>query len=173
MPTKLASNTPKTSLTDDAFKVSLYLKATDGVLESLGGLLLFFLKPYRINSLVRLLTQHELSTDPHDFIANHLLRSAHNLTSASLIFGAIYLLSHGLLKIWLVIEVLRERLWAYVALIVVTAGFVLYQIYRLFHKPSIGLTILTVFDVVVIYLTQKEYRKRRLVVSDTIGIMNK
>lgn len=159
MSAKSPTNTP---ITDDAFKISLYLKAADGILECLGGLLLLILKPQQLNNLARLLTQHELSTNPNDFIANHILKSAHNLTSASLVFGALYLLSHGILKIILIIEVLRQRLWAYVGLIVVTVGFIVYQIYRLAYKPSLGLILLTLFDLVVIYLTQKEYRKQKV-----------
>ncbi|MDB5163612.1 MAG: hypothetical protein JWS12_229 [Candidatus Saccharibacteria bacterium] len=158
MPNKLNPSTP---ITDDAFKLSLYLKAADGVLECIGGLLLLFIKPQQLNSLARLLTEHELSTDPKDFIANHILKSAHNLTSASLIFGALYLLSHGVLKIILVVEVLRQRLWAYIGLIVTTAGFIVYQLYRLTYKPTLGLVLLTLFDGVVIYLTQKEYKKQK------------
>ena len=149
-----------TPLTDRAFRISLYLKAADGLLESLGGVVLLFLKPERINSLANFLTHSELSTDPQDFIANHILKTAHGLTTASLIFGGVYLFSHGLLKIGLVIEVLRGRMWAYVALIIVTAGFVIYQLYRLSQKFSVSLVALTLFDILVIYLTQKEYRKR-------------
>lgn len=163
MEEKVLANTP---VTDDAFKISLYLKAADGILECLGGLLLLVLKPEQLNSLARIVTQHELSTDPKDFISNHILISAHGLTSASLVFGAIYLLSHGILKIVLVVEVLRQHLWAYIGLIVVTSGFIIYQIYRLAYKFSIGLLLLTVFDMLVVYLTQKEYRKRRQIVGD-------
>jgi len=150
-----------TPITDKTFTVSLYLKAADGLLECLGGLLLLFLKPDQINSIARWLTQHELSTDPKDFIARHILKSAHSLTSASLIFGALYLLSHGILKIVLVIEVLRQKLWAYVGLIVVTSGFIIYQVYRLTYKFSVGLLLLTLFDALVVYLTGKEYHKRK------------
>lgn len=163
MKEKVSTVTP---ITDDAFKITLYLKAADGILECLGGLLLLFLRPEQINNLARILTQHELSTDPRDFIANHILKSARGITSASLVFGAIYLLSHGVLKIVLVVEVLRQHLWAYIGLIVVTAGFIVYQIYRLTYKFSISLLLLTLFDVLVVYLTQKEYRKQQLILHN-------
>ena len=149
----------KPTITDDAFKIGLYLKGLDGLLELIGGLLLLIIKPEQLNNWARSLTQHELSTNPHDFIANHILKTAHGLTYASLLFGALYLLSHGVVKIVLVVEVLRAHLWAYVALIVVTSGFVIYQVYRLFYRPTLGLVLLTIFDLVIIYLTQKEYRK--------------
>ena len=147
--------------TDDAFKISLYLKGLDGLLETLGGILLLLISPQQINHLARWLTQGELSQDPHDFIANHILKTAHHLTGSSLAFGAAYLLSHGVVKIFLVYEVLRDHLWAYLALIAVTGLFVIYQVYRLAAvKFSISLLLLTLFDLLIIYLTQKEYRRR-------------
>lgn len=152
---------PRTA-TDKAFRVSLYLKGLDGLLETLGGILLLLIKPEQINHLARWLTQGELSQDPHDFIANHILKTAHSLTGASLAFGAAYLLAHGAVKIVLVFEVLRDHLWAYLALIAVTSLFVVYQVYRLAAaKFSVSLLLLTLFDLLIIYLTQKEYRRQR------------
>jgi uncharacterized membrane protein len=151
---------PRTT-TDKAFRISLYLKGLDGLLEVLGGILLLLIKPEQINHLAHWLTQSELSQDPHDFIANHILKTAHELTGASLVFGAIYLLSHGGVKIFLVAEVLRDRIWAYKALIAVIGLFVVYQVYRMAVKFSVSMLLLTLFDLLVIYLTQKEYRRHR------------
>lgn len=153
------AESPRT-VTDRAFRISLYLKGLDGLLETLGGILLLLIKPEQINHFARWITEGELSQDKHDFIANHILKTAHDLTGASLIFGALYLLSHGLVKIYLVFEVLRGHLWAYLALITVTGLFVVYQVYRLaVVKFSISLLLLTLFDLLIIYLTQKEYRR--------------
>jgi uncharacterized membrane protein len=152
----------KEDLTDRVFHVSLLLKGLDGLLECIGGIFLLLIKPEQINSWARSLTEGELSRDPHDFIANHILNTAHELTGASLLFGALYLLSHGVVKLVLVIEVLRDHLWAYTALIVVTVLFVVYQVYRMADEFSLGLFVLTIFDLVIIYLTQKEYRRHKL-----------
>lgn len=149
-------------LTGRAFRVTLYIKALDGLLETLGGLLLLFIKPAQITHLARWLTQGELSQDPHDFLANHIIKSAHDLTGASLILGAIYLLSQGLIKIFLVYQVLHNRVWAYIVLMAVISLFVIYQVYRLaLVKFSVSLLLLTIFDLVIIYLTQKEYRRHK------------
>jgi uncharacterized membrane protein len=145
---------------DKAFKAGLLFKAIHGCLEIIGGILLLVIKPEQIQHFVRWLTQGELADDPHDFIAQYLVTAAHHLTGASLLFGAIYLLSHGIVKLVLVIEVLRDHLWAYIALIAVTALFILYQLYSLiFIKVSAGFILLTIFDVIIIWLTQKEYRR--------------
>jgi uncharacterized membrane protein len=156
MEKEMAVDTP---FVERAFKVSLWLKFADGVLECLGGVSLLFFKTDQLTNWVTRLTQHELSTDPHDFIATYLLNFTHQLTAGALVFGAFYLLSHGIIKIVLVIEVFRRHLWAYIGLIVVTAGFVIYQAYRLTLGLNVGLILLTAFDLIVIYLTQREYRK--------------
>ncbi len=153
------AESPRTA-TDKAFRISLYLKGLDGLLECLGGIFLLLINPDQINRWAARLTQGELSEDPHDFIANHILRTAHHLTGPSLVFGAVYLLAHGVVKLILVVEVLRDHLWAYVGLIGVTTLFVIYQCYRIIDKFSIGLLLLTLFDLLIIYLTQNEYRRQ-------------
>jgi uncharacterized membrane protein len=63
----------------------------------------------------------------------------------------------------LVALVLREKLWAYPWLIVLLLAFVGYQIYRLaWVHFSVGLTALTVFDAVLVWLTWREYRSKRV-----------
>jgi uncharacterized membrane protein len=71
-------------------------------------------------------------------------------------------LSHGIIKLVLVIEVLRNHLWAYLALVIVTSLFVVYQVYRLVVDGfSLGMFLLTIFDLIIIYLTQKEYVRHK------------
>jgi uncharacterized membrane protein len=154
---------PRT-VTDRAFRISLYLKGLDGLLETLGGILLLVIKPAQINHFAHWLTQGELSENSHDFIADHILKTAHNLTGASLIFGAVYLLSHGLVKIYLVFEVLRDHLWAYLALITVTALFVVYQVYRIVAIKRDGKTLKSaLFFVVLVFVIIVLDRRRRVV----------
>src|SRR3954452_6609603 len=84
-------------LTDKAFRVGLWGKFINGSLECIGGVLLLLISPETINHLAKTLTESELSRDSNDYVANHILNSAHELTGASLIFGAAYLLSHGII----------------------------------------------------------------------------
>lgn len=148
-------------LLDRAFLVGIILKGLDGLLEVAGGLLLLLISPTTIADVARAVTQHELSEDPHDFLATHLLHATGTLTGSALAFGAVYLLSHGLVKIVLVAALLRNQLWAYPALIVFLIVFIVYQLYRLTFAASIGLVGLTVFDAVVTWLTIREYQRQR------------
>ena len=40
------------------------------------------------------------------------------------------------------------------------AIFIVYQLYRLSFQPSVGLTVLTILDAVIAWLTYREYRKQ-------------
>jgi len=139
---------------DRAFEISLFLKGIDGLLETLGGLLFLTLKP----DLVLRAAHGIVGYHPDDFITQHILKSAEHFSKGTALFAALYLLSHGLVKLVLVVEILREHLWAYIGLIVVTAGFIIYQLYHiLFQHPTFSFIALTIFDAIVIYLTTREY----------------
>lgn len=88
-------------LLDRTFAVGVIAKGLNDVLELAGGLLLLLVTPATINRVVAAVTQGELSEDPRDVIATLLLRAAHSLTGSAVLFGAIYLLAHGLVKILL------------------------------------------------------------------------
>jgi uncharacterized membrane protein len=145
---------------DQTFEVGIVLKGLDGVLEVIGGLLLVVASPATIDRVVTSLTQHELSEDPHDFLATHLLKTAHGLTGSALFFGAVYLLIHGLVKAILVAALLKNQRWAYPWMIGFLGLFIVYQVYRLSFQPSVGLAALTIFDAVIAWLTYREYRKQ-------------
>ena len=153
---------------DRVFRFSVIIKGLDGALEVVGGLVLLVVSPGSIDALVRTLTQHELSQDPHDFIAQHVLQAAGcrlqaagGLRHGATIYAGIYLLTHGLAKVAVVIAVLRDQLWAYPAMIVLLVTFILYQLYRLYFRFTVGLSLLTLFDVFVVWLTWREYQAER------------
>jgi uncharacterized membrane protein len=141
------------------FDISVITKGIDGVLEIVGGILLFLLSPLQVYSVVRILTQHELSQDPHDLLANYLRNSTQRLSGGAQAFGAMYLLWHGAVKVVLVTALLLKRRWAYPAAILAFLLFLAYQLYRYSHTHSPELLVLSVVDVLVIVLTWLEYKR--------------
>lgn len=150
-----------TAIIDRTFRVSLILKGLDGVLELIGGVLLLLVTPAQISDVARFLTQHELAQDPRDFVANSLLHMTSNLSGSASLFGAVYLLLHGVVKIVLVWAVLKEKLWAYPWMIAFLLVFIAYQLYRISVAFSWGMVLLTAFDIFIVWLTWHEYRLRR------------
>lgn len=149
--------TPR-SLLRVTFRTGIAIKGLDGLFETVGGVLLWLVKPSGMSRAVEFLFQHELSRDPHDFFANHLLHFSESLTHASLLFASIYLLTHGVVKIVLAIALWMNELWAYPVAMFVFGAFTVYQLYRYTHTHSSALLVLTVFDVAIVWLTWEEYR---------------
>ena len=156
----LVSFAPKDWL-DRMFEIGIVLKGLDGLLELVGGVLLLLVTPADINTIVRALTQHELSEDPRDYIASRLLHTVDGLTGPGLLFGAVYLLLHGLVKVVLVVALLRNKLWAYPWMIAVLLLFIGYQTYQILLTPSVSLIALTVVDMAIVALTVREYQRQR------------
>lgn len=145
---------------DRLFEFGIILKGLDGILETIGGLLLLAVTPATINRLAARLTQHELSEDPNDSIASHLLRYAHGLAGSAVTFAAVYLLLHGITKIVLVAALLRNQIWAYPWMLAFLLIFIGYQLYRIVLSPTFGLIALTIFDSLIVWLTWREWRKQ-------------
>ncbi len=143
------------------FDISVMTKGIDGTLEIIGGVLLFLLSPDQVHHIARLLTLHELREDPHDIIASYLLRSSQHLSAGAKMFGAMYLLWHGVVKVGLVTALLLRQRWAYPSAVVAFLLFLAYQLYRYSHTYSLELLALSVIDVLVIVFTWLEYRRLR------------
>lgn len=141
------------------FDLSVLAKGLDGLLEIAGGLLLLFVHPDQISGVARALTQHELSEDPRDLVANLLIHSVQHLSSNTKVFAAVFLLWHGLVKVGLVWALLKKHRWAFPLAIVAFGMFVLYQLYRYSNTHSIWLLALSLLDVAVVVLTWLEYRR--------------
>lgn len=152
----------KTGITHHLFNISIIAKGVDGVLETIGGILLFFISPRQIHSIIQRITQHELSKDHRDIIASYLLNSTSHLTKGVTTFAAMYLLWHGVVKIGLVAALMLKLKWAYPAAIAAFTIFLVYQMYRYSHTHSPELLVLSVLDVLVIILTWLEYKRLQI-----------
>lgn len=139
------------------FEVSVWLKGAHALIECVGGILLYVVTTDTIASWVKVFTQDELIEDPNDFIAGYLSQTASHFSVASKEFYAFYLLSHGLIKLLLVVGLLRRKLWSYPASLVALGAFMAYQVYRYSYTHSPGLLVLTVFDAVVMVLIWHEW----------------
>jgi uncharacterized membrane protein len=151
------------------FQISLLLKGAHSLLEIIGGTLLAVVPQETILRVANLLTQEELLEDPRDVIANYILRTAQGLSIDQKRTAAVFLLSHGIVKLFLIIAVLRNKPWAYPAFVIALGLLISYQTYKLIHVFSPGLTALTVLDSIVLVLVWHEYRLSLLTKRPTRG----
>jgi uncharacterized membrane protein len=89
------------------------------------------------------------------------LKTAQSLSIGQKSAASIYLLSHGAVKLFLVVMVLRERSWAYPAFMIALALLITYQSYQLALAFSPWLAALTLFDFAILWMTWHEYRFHR------------
>jgi uncharacterized membrane protein len=145
------------------FVFSVLLKGAHALIECIGGIALYLVSTDTIVALVNRATQEEILEDRDDFVATHLLSMAQHFSVGTKTFYAFYLLSHRVIKLLLVVGLLRNQLWSYPASLVALAGFIAYQVYRFSYTHSVGLVLLTIFDLIVIALIWHEWRLMRRV----------
>lgn len=138
------------------FIFGLIIKGLNALLEIIGGGL--FLLTGGATSLLMFLIRGELIEDPGDFIAGQIQHLIPYFSSHAQLYISFYLISHGVIKIFLVISLLAKRLWAYPVAIIVFFAFIVYQIYRLSYGLSWFLIILTIFDILIVALTWYEFK---------------
>jgi predicted membrane protein DUF2127 len=69
------------SLLDQSFRFSLTLKGLHALLEMILGIAILEVNPQAMDRLVFTVLHPELSEDPGDFVATHLLRASQQFTS--------------------------------------------------------------------------------------------
>lgn len=139
------------------FQIGVIVKGVDGALEAAGGALFLLVSRARLTHWLFQLTGPELLEDPDDRMANALRHAFTHLSPGEKLFGSIYLLVHGAIKIFLVIYLLRGKLWAFPIAIIALVAFIGYQLYRLNAHFSWTLLALTILDIFIILLIWHEY----------------
>jgi uncharacterized membrane protein len=149
---------PKTTF-DKVFEGGIILKGISGAAEFVGGLLLLFVTPQEIHSFLTWVTQRELIEDSNDKIANYILRSGTHFTSGGKVFIIAYLWIHAAIKLVAVIGILKNKAWAYPFSLITLGLLMLYQVYTiLFVRASLGMILLTIFDIFILFMIWKEYK---------------
>ncbi len=149
----------KQDLNNTIFNYTVLLKLFDGILGTLAGITVYFVKKDRVINLIYWLFQHELTEDPTDFFINKVFSWLNILSLSTQTFIAFYLFINGILKIFLMIMLLRNKLWAYPVTGYALIFMVIYQIFRIFYSYSWLLICLTLIDLVIIYLIFDKYKK--------------
>jgi len=146
-------------LFDLFFLWGVFAKAVDGLIEVVGGIVLLWLPPEQFAALVRGVTAGEVDEDPHDLIANLLLRGIAHLYVATTAFVSAYLLLHGLVKLAIVAALAWGSLRIYPWAIAALCAFLAFQLYEMLVHPTLGVAVLTLLDALIIWLTWREWRR--------------
>ncbi len=143
------------------FRFGIIAKALISVGEIVSGCAFIFLSYDRLYSIVFIFFGGELTESPRDFIWELIAKGFHDFSATPQSVWAFIFLSHGIVKIFLLIGLWRNKHWAYPASIIAFTLFIIYQFYQLVLTPSIILWLITIIDIVVLLLIISEYRHRR------------
>src|SRR5262245_64225472 len=99
----MLQRSPRTNFLHRVFALGIWVKGIDGALEIIGGTILLLISNATLNQRIVVLTQHELSEDPHDRIATAARQAVAQLSVGTKVFGGVYLIAHGLAKVILVV----------------------------------------------------------------------
>lgn len=146
------------------FHVGLLLKGLYDIGEILCGILLIFFTPERMSKVITIISAEELREDPNDFIMRHLISFSETFSINMQYTASIYFLSHGLIKIIIIVLLWKQKLWAYPVSCLIFTVFVIIQMLSFLKTYSVTLLILSFIDLVMIILTFLEYRNIK---SDT------
>ncbi len=147
------------------FEYAVIIKGFSGVWETVSGLLFLFVNKEVFNNLFHFIFSNELLEDPYDPFINFIAQSLQNISVNTKIFIAIYILVHGLINIFLTIQLYRNKLWAYLLAMSAMIIFIIYQIYRIILYHSAVLTIITIFDLILIFLIWHEYKHQKSLIQ--------
>lgn len=141
------------------FEIGIWIKGIDGLIETIGGILLLVVSLQALNNYIIAVTQNQIQEDSGDLFARVLSHAAHHMTKSSKLTAGAYLLGNGVVKVFLATFILRGQLWCYPVAIVVMTIFIFLQCCRLAFHFSWTMLFATLVDVAIVLLIWREYRR--------------
>jgi uncharacterized membrane protein len=134
------------------------LKGLNGLAEIASGTAILFLQVGTIMVWVNWLTQTELVEDPQDHLVVLLQHWAAGFGHDSQQFAGLYLLAHGIVKVFIAVLLFLEKSWAFPLGLALFSLLVTFSGYRLSLHWSWILAGFVAFDLFTIWLIAKEWR---------------
>ena len=155
----------ETKLLHRTFVLSIGGKGLFGLIQVLGAIAALIVTPAQIQAFTLWITGGLLAENPNNVVALYLISASNHVTSATTLWVSIYLILHGLTKVVLVVALLRDKMWAYPAMLVALGVFIVTQTIQMSASFSWGVLALTLFDLFITWLTWREYRLHKAAMS--------
>ncbi|MEN9626485.1 MAG: hypothetical protein RL557_813 [archaeon] len=133
------------------------LKGIHAIIEILLGIILLILTKEFISNVIIALIEGRLAGDPNNFIAKYISQFGIDLSLSIKLFFAFYLISHGIVNLYLVYAIIKKPSFAYPISLVIFIGFLIYQTYDYFATSSLWMLVIILFDLLFIGLLFYEY----------------
>lgn len=145
---------------DILFYIGMWWRILYGFLRIGLSLVLFRLVGSPLADVFYGLLKHELVEDQSDLLVRITGSFFGHFHFTVTYFTIAYLVFWGVVDIILSASLLKRKLWAFPVSICLIGIFVLYEIYRFSHTHSLVLLGLIFFDIFLIWLIAKEYRRQ-------------
>jgi uncharacterized membrane protein len=139
------------------FIISICIKTLTGLVETASGFLLLYLSPAVLTGILNRLSRGEQLEVPQDFFLVYAHQYLNHLTAGTKNFAGLYILAHGIINLFLVLGLIKEKTWAYLVAVGVLCSFMFYQIFRIAINHSLLLSLLTIFDALFVIVIWHEY----------------
>ena len=140
----------------EVFDITLILKGLHALVEVVGGLFLYFTSTATILNFVNFFVADEIKEDSGDTISNYFIHLAEHFSGSTKTFAVLYLIVHGVINSIILFGLWKEKMWSYPVSFIVLGSSIIYELYRFTFTHSIWLLVLTVLDIVVIFLVWHE-----------------
>lgn len=151
-------STKNTSTSHFAFMVAVVLKGLNGLIEILFGILVALTGPDKLYAFVLQFTTPELEVHPGNKFVIAIQNGAANLAHISGALAIFYLLAHGIVKLAIAYNLLRDRRWVFLPACLILGAFVLFLGYRAAEHHSLGALALALLDLITLALVANEWR---------------
>lgn len=152
---------PKKDNLSKLFVVSMWWRIFYGAIRLLGALFLVKKIGLPVSSVFEKIFRRELIDDPSDLTARVFSKTFGHTHYMITHFLVLYLIFWAVIDIWLSVDMLRQKLFAFSVSMYLISFFLLYEIFRAFHTHSRTLTFFITIDAIIFWLIIKEYRKLR------------
>jgi len=153
---------------DLIFKTVLWWRILYGSFKILLGITLINFVGTSFYEIFRAIMSHEIIEDPTDLLIRVVSFFLQHSPQTITYFVSVYLIFWGFIEIFLSINLLREKLWAFPTSIITIGLFVVYEVYRVTHTHSLILLVIIIIDIVIVYIIYREYvrlKKERLLIE--------
>ncbi|MEO6536484.1 MAG: DUF2127 domain-containing protein [Candidatus Paceibacterota bacterium] len=142
---------------EEIFRFGMFWRIGYGTVRLITGFVLLRHIGTPLSAVFARAFRNEFFEEPRDHFINAISPYAHHFSFEITYFLAIYLIFWGLIDVFLSIQLLRLKLWAFPVTMGLIALFIVYEVYRYTHTHSLILLSIILIDLGLIWLINGEY----------------
>ncbi|MBU1557454.1 DUF2127 domain-containing protein, partial [Patescibacteria group bacterium] len=142
----------KSNLYEILFRIGLKWKIFYGFLRLILGFILFNFIGTPLADIFYKIMSHEIIEDPNDLLIQTFNPLLQHFSLNITYFLAFYIIFWGVIDIFISINLLKEKIWAFPISIYLISIFILYEISRFFYTHSFILLFVIIIDIILIWI---------------------